>query len=217
MNEAGRMVEYWWKEMPNHFNNILIDEYIVMPDHFHGILKIEKGLRNEAGGFKNEAGGHIGPPVRKYFSNNLLINPDSVGVDRCVDPNGLKNIKLGDVIQWFKTMTTNDYLKNIKNQNWARFNKRLWQRNFYEKIVRNKLEMDNIRKYLRTIPKNLFKISQTIYPEGDAGGKFGDFQTVEMGVKIIHQLQFVTLIVGSKKKYPVVVFFIFINLIDCFF
>jgi putative transposase len=38
LNDAGKMVDYWWGELPKHFTGIDTDLYIVMPNHFHGIL-----------------------------------------------------------------------------------------------------------------------------------------------------------------------------------
>jgi len=57
---------------------------------------------------------------------------------------------LGQIIQWFKTMTTNYYIQGVKTKNWPRFNKRLWQRNYYEHIIRNEQSLNKIRQYIRT-------------------------------------------------------------------
>lgn len=40
MNDAGRMVEFTWHDLPNHNNHIVLDEFVVMPDHVHGIILI---------------------------------------------------------------------------------------------------------------------------------------------------------------------------------
>ncbi|MCP4977997.1 MAG: hypothetical protein GY931_17755, partial [Maribacter sp.] len=40
LNDAGMMVEKWWNELKNKFPNIKLDEFIVMPNHFHGIIQI---------------------------------------------------------------------------------------------------------------------------------------------------------------------------------
>ena len=40
-NNPGEMVENLWNELPNRFKNISMDEYIIMPNHFHGIVNIE--------------------------------------------------------------------------------------------------------------------------------------------------------------------------------
>lgn len=38
LNEAGRMIELWWQKIPEKFGNADLDEYVLMPDHFHGII-----------------------------------------------------------------------------------------------------------------------------------------------------------------------------------
>lgn len=113
LNDIGEMVNYWWNEIPNHFQNIKLDESVIMPNHMHGIIVIQ----------------------------NFIIN----------------RADLGNVIQWFKTMVTNEYIKNVKNLNWPRFNKRLWQRNYHERIIRDKRELEIKRLYIRNNPKNWSK------------------------------------------------------------
>lgn len=126
LNNIGKMIDYWWYEIPKHFKNILCDEFVIMPDHIHGIL-INTGISNQ----------------------------NFVGVDRRVDPIKIHNDpKLGKIIQWFKTMSTNNYLKEIKNNNWPKFEKRIWQRNFYERIIRNEKEYLAIKQYIKDNPKN---------------------------------------------------------------
>ena len=49
-------------------------------------------------------------------------------------------------------MTTNDYIRNIKQNAWHPFDKRLWQRNYYEHIVRNENELNRIRRYIYDNP-----------------------------------------------------------------
>jgi len=41
LNDAGRAAARCWREIPNHFPNVALDEWVVMPDHVHGILVIE--------------------------------------------------------------------------------------------------------------------------------------------------------------------------------
>jgi hypothetical protein len=53
---------------------------------------------------------------------------------------------LHTVIQWFKTMTTNEYIRGVKQNGWS------WQRNYYEHIVRNENELNRIREYIMNNP-----------------------------------------------------------------
>jgi REP element-mobilizing transposase RayT len=52
-------------------------------------------------------------------------------------------------MQWFKTMTTNEYIKNVRQNNWEPFNKKLWQRNYYEHIIRNENSYFKISEYIK--------------------------------------------------------------------
>jgi len=49
---------------------------------------------------------------------------------------------VGTIIQWFKTMSTNEYIRNIKNNNWPAFNKRLWQNVYGSAIITLKIGCD---------------------------------------------------------------------------
>jgi REP element-mobilizing transposase RayT len=52
----------------------------------------------------------------------------------------------------FKPLTTNYYIRGVKQQRWPGFYEKLWQRNFYEHIVRSENELEKIRDYIRHNP-----------------------------------------------------------------
>ena len=86
---------------------------------------------------------------------NIGVNP--VGADLCVCPDDHKagehtGSPLHRVIQWFKTMTTNEYIRGVRQHGWPPFPGKLWHRNYYEHIVRNENEMARIRKYIMDNP-----------------------------------------------------------------
>ncbi len=60
--------------------------------------------------------------------------------------------KLPEVIWWFKSMTTNAYIRGVRETAWARFNKRFWQRSYYDHIVRNASDLARIQAYIETNP-----------------------------------------------------------------
>ena len=62
MNNIGSIIEYWWREIPNHFKNVRIDEYVVMPNHVHGILIN-----------KNVGADPCIRPINKYLSLSEII------------------------------------------------------------------------------------------------------------------------------------------------
>jgi REP element-mobilizing transposase RayT len=61
-------------------------------------------------------------------------------------------MSLGDVVHRFKTMTTKRYADGVKQAGWATFRGRLWQRNYYEHIIRDEPALDRIRRYIDENP-----------------------------------------------------------------
>lgn len=59
---------------------------------------------------------------------------------------------IGDIIGAFKSITTNEYIKNVKSNNWKRFDGKLWQRNYWEHIIRNERSYQNISEYIINNP-----------------------------------------------------------------
>jgi len=65
-----------------------------------------------------------------------------------------KRPTLGDIIGAFKSITTHEYILGVDNKNWPQFYKRLWQRNYYEHVIRNEADLDRIRDYIQANPAN---------------------------------------------------------------
>jgi len=59
---------------------------------------------------------------------------------------------LGDTMDWFKTMTTNEYIRKVRHSGWRGFPGRLWQRDFHDHIIRDEEELKSIREYIRQNP-----------------------------------------------------------------
>ncbi|HDH05811.1 MAG TPA: hypothetical protein ENH01_08885 [Nitrospirae bacterium] len=65
---------------------------------------------------------------------------------------GAPTMSLSDVMHRFKTLTTKRYTDGVKNNDWPRFNKKLWQRNYYEHIIRDENSYYQISEYIQTNP-----------------------------------------------------------------
>jgi REP element-mobilizing transposase RayT len=61
---------------------------------------------------------------------------------------------VGRIVQTFKSLTTNAYIHGVNHHDWPPFPGRLWQRNYYERIIRDENELHNIRQYIRHNPFN---------------------------------------------------------------
>lgn len=55
---------------------------------------------------------------------------------------------LGDVVDWYETMTTNAYINGVKNNQWGPFKERFWQRNYYEHVIRDGDDLNRVRQYI---------------------------------------------------------------------
>jgi len=159
LNDAGKMVDAYWHALSEKYTNIDVDVHVVMPDHMHGIIRIrdvridgarDAGVdqcvdpllnscthdiplsKNAFSHSFTQQGGHVGPPLRPHLISSSIP----------------------DVIRWFKTMTTNAYIRGVKNFGWSSFSWKLWQRTYHERIIRNDGSLERIRAYIRNNPKN---------------------------------------------------------------
>ncbi|TVQ81695.1 MAG: hypothetical protein EA358_00360 [Flavobacteriales bacterium] len=67
---------------------------------------------------------------------------------------GAPTVTVGDIVGAFQSITTVEYIRGVKNLAWPPFNKKLWQRNYWENIVRNHSSYQRISKYIVDNPKN---------------------------------------------------------------
>ncbi len=63
-------------------------------------------------------------------------------------------VTLGNIVGAFKSISTHKYIEKVETHDWQPFYKKLWQRNFYERIIRNERELNAIRTYIMNNPAN---------------------------------------------------------------
>ena len=131
LNDAGGMVERWWAELGNKFPHVIPDTCVVMPNHFHGIVVITDEQRTHVG-YQGAHNDHQG------------AHNDHQGAHT--------GAPLPEIVQWFKTMTTNEYIRGVKTLGWIPFSGKLWQRNYYEHIIRSDVSLERIQQYITDNP-----------------------------------------------------------------
>ncbi len=124
MNAAGMMVADQWQALGNRFSSIKLHEYIVMPNHFHGIIELVGAIP-------------CGCPIPCGCSDWVGTRPAPT---------------VGDIIGAFKSLSTHEYINHVKHHNWPPFSGKLWQRNYYEHIIRNEAAYLKIADYIQTNP-----------------------------------------------------------------
>lgn len=122
VNDAGRMVEQCWLAVSNHFPHVDLDAFVVMPNHVHGIIVIT----DRAVGAKN-----VSP-----------LPGDNTAERR---PSGAPSKSIGSIVRGFKIGVTKWFRKNTATP-------AVWQRNYYEHIIRDEESLIRIRQYILDNP-----------------------------------------------------------------
>ena len=118
---------------------ITLDEFVVMPDHFQAIIDIdaEKHQPNKY----TRVGAHRGAPCQ---INNDTSHPSNTEQSLSRAPRSV-----GSLIAQFKGITTHR-INALRDT----FGKKVWQRGYYERIIRNLVELDDTRQYIRDNPRH---------------------------------------------------------------
>ena len=146
LSDAGRVVETIWTGLPERFPMVTLDEFVVMPNHFHGIILLSDRRGEPCVRPDDHVGGRGEPCVR---TNDQGDHKEGDHKDR---PYGTSVNSLGRVMQAFKSITTVAYVAGVEQHGWPPFPGRLWQRNYYERIIRDERELNNIREYIVNNP-----------------------------------------------------------------
>ena len=91
-------------------------------------------------------GGHVGPPQRRPIQRRPP-HQDPIQRDQ-IQRDQIQQTPISEVVQWFKTMTTNHYIRGVKQNGWKPFAGKLWLRNYWEHIIRNDYEYARIPQYI---------------------------------------------------------------------
>lgn len=101
-----------------------------------------------------------------HYIDCYVIMPDHVHfiIVRCGTAGGHMGPPLPNVLQWFKTQTTNDYIRGVKEDTFPPFTEKVWQRSFYEHIIKDPQDMQEIRRYIYENPLKRAAEKEEEYP-----------------------------------------------------
>ena len=152
LNGYGRVAETCWKALPVHFSHVLLDTFVVMPNHMHGLIVITSRCENRyAGGVGDGTGKGEASAIRATQVPEAESEMDAAVVPDVSDasplqaarPTGTHSGSLGAIIQNFKSTATRKI-----NRRRGTPGAPLWQRGYYEHIIRNERALDCIRQYI---------------------------------------------------------------------
>ncbi|WP_416676645.1 transposase [Egbenema bharatensis] len=131
LNQLGQRVRSVWQTLPHHFPGLTLDEFIVMPNHMRGILVLnDTSRRGEA--FASQ-------PISQSHRIDANASP--------LPPCGTQPGSIAAIVQNFKSVSTRKI-----NQICQTPGTPIWQRNYYEHIIRNENALQNIRQYITSNP-----------------------------------------------------------------
>ena len=114
LSPIGKIIENQWENIPYQYEHVELDEYIIMPNHIHGII---------------------------------IISRNNKKVDARPTPT------VSDVVCAFKSRCVVDYLRYIKDNN-LEISGKIWQRSFYDHVIRTDRSLSAVRDYIAGNPVN---------------------------------------------------------------
>ena len=125
LTRAGEVALGCWNDLPNHYSHVEIDEFVVMPNHVHGIIVLtdQQGKTSISESVTGAGRGQVGAGLKPAPTE--------------------RRHPLPEIVRAFKTFSS------------RRINERrgspgvpVWQRNYYERVIRDERELDAIRQYI---------------------------------------------------------------------
>ncbi len=124
LSEMGQIATACWEQLPQHYTGLDLDAWVVMPNHVHGIIVIDGG---NSGLFDKDGGS---PPVGEGLRPSLAMH-----------------ISLPEVVRAFKSFSA----RRI-NEGRGTTGAKVWQRSYYDHIVRNEASLWKFRQYIENNP-----------------------------------------------------------------
>jgi putative transposase len=177
LNRFGKIINTHWANLTKHHPHVQLDEFVVMPNHIHGIIVLNPTV---GAGFDDppllptdslSTKPALPPPSRSHISSPMHDGDHGDGVDLHfgrgragfgdhLDKCGQLSSKpaptdipvrqgISEIVRGFKTFSARQINKIRHTQGTP-----VWQRNYYEHIIRDETALQNIRRYVRNNPKS---------------------------------------------------------------
>ena len=129
LNDGGKIAQQCWMDIPEHFPHAELDEFVIMPNHIHGIIIL------------NEINNQTFVETNNYSSLQMqqIKSPSQSSQQKSIFRSPSKTI--GSIVRGFKIGVTKWFRKQTDIYT-------VWQQNYYEHIIRNDDELNRIRQYI---------------------------------------------------------------------
>jgi len=156
LSECGRIVDDWWQNIPERYSGVKLDEYAIMPNHMHAIIVITDDaicrgeVASPLGGKVDgvmKSGDGIEIPDVAISSMGESVGGITKSGEMTSPLRGTGKHTLGQILAFYKYQTT----KSI-NAIYNSPGNKIWQRNYWEHVIRNEMSLYKIRKYIHDNP-----------------------------------------------------------------
>jgi len=140
LSSIGDIAEKFWIDIPNHFPFVILDEFVVMPNHIHGILffnKTDEMQHDDVIRRSRDVINHVSTTMSKI---------GGITGNHCT----MLHQNLGRVLRWFKGRVS------FECHSFANFE---WQERFHDRIIRDNTGLNNVRAYIFNNPQNWNHVS----------------------------------------------------------
>lgn len=161
LNRYGNIVRDAWFDLKNHYRHLELGAFVIMPNHVHGIIILVDDIRrggSSALGKTNLPNGR----GESFMSGNITL-PDGLNSGSVSLQNkqtrpyvNEKRHALPEIVRAFKSFSSRRINRLRKTDGIP-----VWQRNYYEHIIRNEREMDNIHRYIESNPTRWNEMTKT--------------------------------------------------------
>ena len=168
LNEAGQRVQSVWDDLPLHYPHLILDAFVVMPNHVHGIVVLKNDADDKGAGLKPAPtqpetaalSGHANvragfKPICTELETAALLGCANVGAGfkpartepARTQPTLTKRHDLPEIVRAFKTFSARriNALRDAVGTP-------VWQRNYFEHIIRDEGSLNDIRQYITNNP-----------------------------------------------------------------
>ncbi|XLQ20227.1 MAG: transposase [Candidatus Moraniibacteriota bacterium] len=138
LSDIGNIVQKYWQEISNQFSFVQLDEFVIMPNHVHGIIIINMDVGENTTGCRDA--------INRVSTNNGGVTGKN---------NPMMHNSISRFIRWYKGRCTFEIKKLHKNaMNRVSTNHDFaWQSRFYDRIIRDDVELNKIREYIQINPR----------------------------------------------------------------
>ena len=162
LNEAGEMVKEIIDQIPEHYLGINVEVSVIMPNHVHLLFLITDVVAVPRACHSNQPTNGQPQGVAPIEGRLSLpeADPRACHSDQPTNgqPQGVapteERLSLPEIVHRIKSLTTNRYMIGVRDKGWPQFEKPLWQRNYYEHIIRNERDYLAIYDYIVANPIN---------------------------------------------------------------